>query len=380
MATRSLEPPNAANLELIRILALETQSLFLRLRVEDRLRSIQGAMAEGIVFQKADGVIIDCNPSAEKTLGLSRDQILGRKSGNPHWQAVHEDGRVFPGEEHPAMVSLRTGQPCRDVIMGLRLPDGGQRWININTEPMLRRGEIRPYAVLTSFSDITKRRETEQAMNILLTEKTVLLKEVHHRVKNNLQLIISLLNLQAGQSQKGDMSDFLTSTRNRVRSMAIVHENLCRPENLAHLNLTNYLKHLCASLLRSAGPVRANVQIESQVENKSISIGQTQAVPFGLLINELVTNALKYAFPEQRPGLIRVTIQSPASEKVLLTVADDGVGLPAGLDPRHAEGLGLRLVCLLAKQLDGTVNFDRGQGTAVQILFNTPVEEETTHD
>ena len=380
MATRSLEPPNAANLELIRILALKAKSLFLRLRIEDRLRSVQKAMAEGIVLQTADGVIIDCNPSAEKILGLSRDQILGRTSVNTDWQALHDDGRVFPGEEHPAMVSLRTGQSCRDVIMGLHLPDGSQRWININTEPMLRSGETRPYAVLTSFADITKRREIEQAVNVLLTEKTVLLKEVHHRVKNNLQLIISLLNLQSGQRQKGDMSDLLTSTRNRVRSMAMVHENLYRPENLVHLNLTNYLKHLCASLLQSAGPVSANVRIESQVENKSISIGQNQAVPFGLLINELVTNALKYAFPEERKGLIRVTVQSPASEKVLLTVADDGVGLPAGLDPRHAEGLGLKLVCLLAKQLHGTVNFDRGQGTAVQILFNTPAETETTHE
>ena len=193
--------------------------------------------------------------------------------------------------------------------------------------------------------------------------------------------VIGLLNLQAGQRQKGAMSDFLNSTLNRVRSMALIHENLYLPENLAQLNLTNYLKHLCASLLQSAGPVSANVRIESQVENKSISIGQNQAVPFGLLINELVTNALKYAFPEERKGLIRVTVQSPASEKVLLTVADDGVGLPAGLDPRHAEGLGLKLVCLLAKQLHGTVNFDRGQGTAVQILFNTLAEaEETTHE
>jgi len=380
VASRSSEPPIAGNLELIRILALETQSLFHRLWVEERLRSIQTAMSEGIVFQTADGVIIDCNPSAERLLGLSRDQILGRTSVNPYWQTVHEDGRVCPGEEHPAMVSLRTRQSCRDVIIGMRMLDGSQRWLNVNTEPMFKRSEIRPYAVMTSFSDITKRREMEQALHISLVEKTVLLQEVHHRVKNNLQLIISLLNLQIGRTQKGDMLDILASTRNRVRSMALIHENLYQPENLAHLNLANYLKHLCASLLRSGGPVSAKVRIESQVENKSILIGPNQAVPFGLLINELVTNALKYAFPEDRTGLIRVTIQSPSREKVLITVADDGVGLPAGLDPHHADGLGLKLVRLLAEQLHGTVNFDRGQGTAVQILFNTPVEEETTHD
>ena len=299
---------------------------------------------------------------------------------DPLWQTVHEDGRVFPGEKHPAMVSLRTRQSCRDVIIGMRMLDGSQRWLNVNTEPMFKRSEIRPYAVMTSFSDITKRREMEQALHISLVEKTVLLQEVHHRVKNNLQLINSLLNLQIGRTQKGDMLDILASTRNRVRSMALIHENLYQPENLAHLNLANYLKHLCASLLRSGGPVSAKVRIESQVENKSILIGPNQAVPFGLLINELVTNALKYAFPEDRTGLIRVTIQSPSREKVLITVADDGVGLPAGLDPHHADGLGLKLVRLLAEQLHGTVNFDRGQGTAVQILFNTPAEAETTHE
>ena len=377
MATHSPEPPNAANLELIRVLALETQAIFRRIRVEERLRSVQTAMAEGIVFQTADGVIIDCNPSAEKILDLSRDQILGRKSVDPHWQAVCEDGRVFPGEEHPAMVSLRTGQSRRDVIMGLHLPDGSQRWININAEPMFKSGEIRPYAVLTSFSDITKRREIERALQASLAEKTVLLREIHHRVKNNLQIIISLLNLQSGQSQKGDMLDILANTRNRVRSMALIHENLYRSENLAYLNLTNYLEDLCANLLRSAGPVRAGVRIESQVENKSISIGLNQAVPFGLLINELVTNALKHAFPGERTGIIRVTIQSPAREKVLLTVTDDGVGLPAALDPHHTESLGLQLVYLLTDQLHGTVNFERGQGTTVQILFPNLAEAES---
>ncbi|MEI6393754.1 MAG: PAS domain S-box protein [Verrucomicrobiota bacterium] len=377
VASRSPEPPTAGNTELIRILALETQSLFHRIRVKERLRSVQTAMAEGIVFQATDGVIIDCNPSAEKILGLTRDQILGRKSVDPRWQTVREDGRVFPGEAHPSMVSLRTGQSCRDVIMGLRLPDGSQRWININAEPMFKSGETRPYAVLTSFADITKRREIERALQASLAEKTVLLREIHHRVKNNLQIIISLLNLQAGQSQKGDMLDILATTRNRVRSMALIHENLYRSENLAYLNLTNYLEDLCANLLRSAGPVRAGVRIESQVENKSISIGLNQAVPFGLLINEMVTNALKHAFPGERTGIIRVTIQSPTREKVLLTVTDDGVGLPAALDPHHTESLGLRLVYLLTDQLHGTVNFERGQGTTVQILFPNLAEAES---
>ena len=126
---------------------------------ETRQRSILTAMAEGVVVQAADGRITDCNFNAENILGLSRDEIMGRTSVDPRWQAVRADGSAFSGEDHPAMVSLRTGQACHDVLMGLHLPDGSKRWININTEPMVKNGETRPYAVVTSFADITERKQ-----------------------------------------------------------------------------------------------------------------------------------------------------------------------------------------------------------------------------
>ena len=127
-------------------------------------RTILGAMVEGVVFQGEDGTVLNCNASAEQILGLSRDQILGRTSMDPRWQAIHEDGSEFPGREHPAMMSLRTGKGCRDVVMGLNLPGGSQRWISINSEPLFKPGEAHPYAVITSFSDITGRRQAEEAL------------------------------------------------------------------------------------------------------------------------------------------------------------------------------------------------------------------------
>jgi PAS domain S-box-containing protein len=129
---------------------------------EERFRSVLSAVGEGIVVQSAEGQIIDCNGRAAEILGLPREQVLGRMTLDPRWAATREDGSAFPGEEHPAAVTLRTGVAAQNVIMGVVLPYGGRRWININAEPMSRPGEAKPYAVVTSFSDITARLEEQR--------------------------------------------------------------------------------------------------------------------------------------------------------------------------------------------------------------------------
>ncbi len=325
---------------------------------EEKHRLLFENAGDLIFINNEEGQILDANPMAVKLLGYTRPELMS--------MTIQQIDSLEDRLDTADRIARLIQEGHLTFQTALQRKDGSLIQIDVNARRIVWDGKP---AFLSICRDITERREIERALQASLAEKTVLLREIHHRVKNNLQIIISLLNLQSGQSQKGDMLDILANTRNRVRSMALIHENLYRSENLAYLNLTNYLEDLCANLLRSAGPVRAGVRIESQVENKSISIGLNQAVPFGLLINELVTNALKHAFPGERTGIIRVTIQSPAREKVLLTVTDDGVGLPAALDPHHTESLGLQLVYLLTDQLHGTVNFERGQGTTVQILF-----------
>ena len=131
---------------------------------ELRQHSILTAMSEGVVVLAADGTITDCNLNAEKILGMSRSEIMGLTLGDPRWQAMRPDGSAFPSEDHPARVSLRTGRACHDALMVLHLPDGTKKWININAEPMIRKGETRPYAVVTSFADITERKRAEAAL------------------------------------------------------------------------------------------------------------------------------------------------------------------------------------------------------------------------
>lgn len=131
---------------------------------EERYRSVVSALAEGVVLQDASGAIQTCNARAEEILGLTLDQMQGRTSIDPRWRSIYEDGRPFPGDQHPAMVTLRTGQPCRDVVMGVHKPDGALTWIAINAEPMVRSGDTQPYAVVCSFADITQRRQMEEAL------------------------------------------------------------------------------------------------------------------------------------------------------------------------------------------------------------------------
>ncbi len=135
-----------------------------RWRSEERYRSVVNVMTEGMVLQTAEGTIIDCNEQAVRILGQTRNQILGRTSQDPHWRAVREDGSPFPGEEHPAMITLKTGQPCRQVVMGLQLPKGILRWISINAEPLFWNNKIKPAAVVVTFSDITERKRVESLL------------------------------------------------------------------------------------------------------------------------------------------------------------------------------------------------------------------------
>src|SRR5713101_4393216 len=131
---------------------------------EERYRSVIAAMQEGVVLLCANGCIRACNASAERILGLSAEQIMGRTPLDPRWRAIHEDGSAFPGETHPVMVTLRTGRPCSNVVMGVRKPSGELTWVSINSQPLLRGNEPAPYAVVASFSDVTERKNTEEAL------------------------------------------------------------------------------------------------------------------------------------------------------------------------------------------------------------------------
>lgn len=217
-----------------------------------------------------------------------------------------------------------------------------------------------------------ERRQMEEQIRANLREKEVLLKEVHHRAKNNLQLIDSLLSMQARRTVDPATREVLANCQSRLHSMALIHQLLYQSEFLAEIDFANYVRVLVGELHSSqAVPLKAT-RLEIDIED--ISLNLETAVPSGLLINELVTNALKYAFPDGREGTIRIAFKSLHGSH-LLSVCDDGVGLPEDMDSTRIRTLGLRLVQILAEQLKGHVEFSAsGRGTGVSVTF--PIQAE----
>ena len=213
--------------------------------------------------------------------------------------------------------------------------------------------------------DITERKHAEDKIKASLDEKVLLLREIHHRVKNNLQIIISLLNLQIRQADDERLKQIMAETRNRVMAMSLVHDKLYQSEDISKINLDDYVRFLGNSLFQFYGMKGKGIVLNTQIQDINVDINT--AIPVGLIVNELVSNSLKHAFPKGRKGEISVTI---TRENAMLTMVykDTGVGIPPDLDWRTAKSLGLRLVVSLVEQLFGTIELDRSAGTAFTIV------------
>ncbi|MCA9978333.1 MAG: GAF domain-containing protein, partial [Anaerolineales bacterium] len=199
--------------------------------------------------------------------------------------------------------------------------------------------------------EISERVRIEGQIQASLAEKEVLLKEIHHRVKNNLQVISSLINLQSDYVSDKRALEIFQESQNRIRSMALIHEKLYRSDNLAQIDMADYLRDLCIYLFRAHSAQERGVALNLHVDH--IYLGINTAVPCGLLLNELISNALKHGFPERRQGFVSVNMRRQSAQQVQLQVQDDGVGFPEDIDFRCTASLGLRLVNTLVGQLDG---------------------------
>jgi two-component sensor histidine kinase len=222
--------------------------------------------------------------------------------------------------------------------------------------------------------DITQRKAFEKQLKVSLHEKEILLREIHHRVKNNLQIISSLLNLQVATESSDTVRKGLIDNQSRIRSMALVHELLYLSPDLGRINFTEYLRTLTARLLGtySVGPER----IELAVEGEPVLLDIDTAIPCGLIVNELVANAIGHAFPRPRTGRITVTILMRSGELLSIEVRDDGIGIPADVTLESAGTFGLRIAQTLTRQLAGTIRIERDHGTVVHLEFPLAKQQE----
>jgi len=292
--------------------------------------------------------------AAKDVKGLSLDILLPTAVAAAHRQHI----RDF---RESSITARRMGE--RDEIRGRR-KDGEE----FPAEATISKVEVDGQMMFTVIlRDVTERVLAEEKIHASLREKEALLKEIHHRVKNNLQVVSSLLGLQSRSVADPEMRKMFRESQNRIHSMALLHECLYQSENLSQVNFPDYIRELAAHLFHSYGIAPERIHLRTNLDRLALNLDA--AVPCGLIVNELVSNSLKYAFPDGREGEIRIELRELKNGVTQLIVADDGVGLRSDLDWATTKSLGLRLVRTLAQQLGAKVEVTSQAGTEVQVTF-----------
>ena len=241
-------------------------------------------------------------------------------------------------------------------------------WISSTLTPIYDEDGILKKLVVVD-SDITAGKNMQKLIEISLKEKDVLLKEIHHRVKNNLQIIISLLNLQTGYIKDEVTLKAVKDGQSRVRSMALVHEKFYQSDELSEIDFAEYIEKLCHFIYQSYGDKTDRIHL--QISGDKIGLDMDTAMPCGLLVNEIVSNSYKYAFPNQEKGTIQIDFKKN-DNKIILFIQDNGVGFPEEYDLEKSESLGMQLIQALTSQLDGDLVVSRENGTSFKISFPYP--------
>jgi len=329
---------------------------------ELKFRSVVQTANDAIISGDSNGNIISWNKRAQTIFDYAEEEVLGkpltilmpekykdalsrelkrfRSTGESeyHGKTLEFKGLRKEGSEFPIEISIATWKTEKGLFFT---------------------GIVR---------DISERKRAEEELKESLKEKEVLLKEVHHRVKNNMQVISSLLMLQEDSSEDKKIIEMLKDSQNRISSMALIHERLYRSHNLSKVDLNEYIDDLVSGLFQSYGVSESRVALNINVEN--VLLGIDSAIPCGLIINELVSNSLKHAFPGDKNGEIKIFLRLMDENMIELVVGDNGIGIPEDMDIRKTRSLGLYLVTLLVEnQLHGEIALNRERGTEFLIKF-----------
>jgi len=325
------------------------------------------------------------NRAAEDLSGYGEQEVKGNSTV---WKNLYPDKEYRKNVTKNIERIISENNYLENFETTIRCKNGTEKNILWNTRSLPdETGKVTGYVAIGV--DITERKQAEELqrhfteelekqvtsrteeLNSSLKEKILLLREVHHRVKNNLQIIISLVNLQMRQLENPHLKQVMAETQNRVKAMSIVHEKLYQSESLSHIDLAEYIRYLAIQLFSFYGIDTRRVRLDIGIGRFMVDINT--AIPVGLVINELVSNALKYAFPADREGTISINGRSDDGT-LTLVVKDDGIGMPPDLDWRNSTSLGLRLVTSLVDQLDGTIEHGRGTGTMFIITIRQKQE------
>jgi PAS domain S-box-containing protein len=326
----------------------------------DTLRQIFDASPSAMILVDGAGTLRLANLQAERLFGYEPGAMVGSSVETlvpERFRGQHPAHRGGYFQE-PVVRAMGEG---RDLF-GLRR-DGTEVPIEIGLNPIRTDGRL---FVLAAIIDISARKRSEEVLRASLLEKETLLREIHHRVKNNMQVVSSLLSLQTSNVEDERYRTLFEECQTRVRTMALIHEKLYSTGNLASLDGADYLRDLVQMLVRSYLPSRSGVSVVVDVDPLVLDI--QVAIPVGLILHELVTNAFKHAFAGRATGVLRVHFAT-IGDQHRLEVVDDGNGLPADFEPEKSRGLGFRMVKNLVRQVDGTLGVHRGEGTKFVVDF-----------
>ncbi len=329
--------------------------------VEEKFRSLFDNANDAIIITDLEDRVTSWNKSAEKIFGWTEKEITGKK-----FLPIAFDQKL-QAENEQVIRNAISGGAVTGIETALARKDGTRIDVSMTLSP-LRDTDQNVVGLSGIIRDITERKRAEEQIKASLKEKEVLLREIHHRVKNNMQIISSLLRLQAATIKDKKYSDMYRESQNRIISMSLIHEKLYQSKNLTKVDFKDYIRDLLNGLVQSYEVNSGKISMNLNVEN--VPLGINSAIPCGLMINELVSNSLKHAFPDGRAGEIRISLRSMNGNDIELKVGDNGVGIPKELDFRKTDSWGMRLITILAEnQLHGEINLDRSKGTEFQIKF-----------
>ncbi len=346
---------------------LFARSITERKRAEESLRLANillertfASLKEAVfVMDRSALTIITCNAAVEQIFGYKKEEAIGRTL-----EFLHLD-RPSYDEFNEGLWSALKGEGLFNAEFPARRKDGTSIITEYTVTETSDDSNGRTVLVIV-VRDITERKRAEEQLKVALKEKEVLLKEIHHRVKNNLAVISSLLNMQSKYIKDKRTLEIFRESQNRVKTMALIHTKLYQSTDLARVDFGDYVRKLASDLIDS-------YRLEPDAVTLALDIGDVYfdvnvGIPCGLIINELLTNALKHAFPDGHKGEVRVRMR-PEDGRVVLAVADNGIGFPENIDFRSTESLGFQLVTALVDQLGGTIELTRDKGTTFVISF-----------
>lgn len=366
MAVQDYENEDAYNtkdLEMMNFFSSQISNILMRIITDNNLKESEKRFR--ILTQNSNAAIFTVdkrgyftfvNPAVVKLSGYSKEELVKIKATD----ITHPD--------HHAMLAERISQRIEGRSFGdsqyrFVNKSGEIRWMELSSSVINLKGES---YILCSALDITESKIHEETILTSLNEKEILLKEIHHRVKNNMQIISSLLKLQSKYTDDDKVRELFEISQDRVRSMSLVHEKLYASPDLANIHIESYIRNLISHL--QASYIHNHEQIKVKYDLDELDIDINNAIPCGLILNELLTNCLKYAFPDGRKGLVIVRFKNEV-DNYLFSVEDDGIGMPENFVIEDSDSLGLQLVSSLVIQLHGTLEVDNSKGSSFIIKF-----------